>query len=111
MATIEETNTRPVARKRNPSPQARYWIGTINEGHGEWNPPAQLPEGCCWLRGQQERGELEGRLHWQLFAAFNKKIRRTAVQTTIGCGHWEPTRSEAAEEYVFKEDTAIAGTR
>lgn len=91
--------------------QGRYWIGTINVEHGEWNPPTVLPNNVVWLRGQQERGELEGRLHWQLFAAFNKKVRLASVKAVCGNGHWEPSRSSAAEAYVFKEDTAIPGTR
>lgn len=90
--------------------QAKYWLGTIHENHGIWEPPSELPTNCCWLRGQQERGE-QGSVHWQLFAAFNKKIRLNGVKACIGNGHWEPTRSSAAEEYVFKENTAIEGTR
>jgi len=90
--------------------QGRYWIGTIHENHGVWEPPSELPEKCCWLRGQRERGA-EGTVHWQLFAAFTKRIRLAGVKACIGNGHWEPTRSEAAEEYVFKEDTAIPDTR
>lgn len=91
--------------------QARYWLGTIHSNHGEWNPPTSLPNGVVWLRGQQERGELEGTIHWQLFAAFDKKTRLSGVKSAIGNGHWEPSKSSAAETYVFKEDTAIAGTR
>lgn len=56
-------------------------------------------------------GELQGTLHWQLFAAFDKKVRLSTVKASIGNGHWEPSRSDAAESYVWKEDTAIAGTR
>lgn len=56
-------------------------------------------------------GGLQGTLHWQLFAAFEKKVRLSTVKSIIGNGHWEPSRSEAAEEYVWKEDTAVAGTR
>lgn len=92
------------------SRQARYWLGTINNGHGAWEPPQQLPEGVQWLRGQQEIGEA-GNLHWQLFVAFKKKVRIGTVKTTVGNGHWEPSRSEAAEEYVWKEDTRVAGTQ
>lgn len=90
------------------SKQARYWIGTI---HGDWVPPNALPNGVVWFRGQQERGDNTGREHWQVFVAFDKKVRLTTVKTLCGSGHWEPSRSEAAESYVWKEDTAIPNTR
>jgi len=92
------------------SRQARYWLGTIHSQHGEFQPPSILPTGVVWLRGQQEIGE-QGTLHWQLFAAFDKKRTLQQVKSSICNGHWEPTRSEAAEQYVFKEDTSVAGTR
>lgn len=91
--------------------QGRYWIGTIHSEHGTWTPPTQLPNNVVWLRGQQERGTESGTLHWQLFAAFDKKVRLATVKSTIGNGHWELSRSTAAEEYVFKEDTAVPNTR
>lgn len=96
--------------RRNGNPQGRYWIGTINTGHGNWQPPQQLPENVVWLRGQQEIGEA-GNLHWQLFVAFQKKVRRNTVLATVGNGHWELSRSEHAEEYVWKEETRVDGTQ
>jgi len=53
----------------------------------------------------------DGYLHWQLVVIFNSKIRRRGVLDVFGAVHAEPTRSEAAEEYVWKDDTAVAGTR
>lgn len=38
-------------------------------------------------------------------------MRLAAVVRVIGAGHWEPTRSAAADEYVHKDDTAVEGTR
>lgn len=98
--------------RSNGNPQARYWIGTINEGHGMWMPPQSLSghSGLVWLRGQQEIGD-SGNRHWQIFAAFNKKVRLNTVKQAIGNGHWEPSRSEAAEEYVWKEETRVDGTQ
>lgn len=99
---------------RPPIPQARYWLLTIPQTSAGDNPGwrQQLPLNVQWLRGQQERGAETGYVHWQLFAAFSKKVRLGAVKLQFGneC-HAEPSRSEAAEQYVFKEDTAIAGTR
>lgn len=99
-----------MAGQRRSYPQARYWIGTIHADHGEWTQPSELCGTIQWLRGQRERGA-GGTEHWQLFVAFTKKCRLAAVKASVGNGHWEPSRSEAAENYVWKEDTAIPGTR
>lgn len=98
--------------RRSGQPQARYWLGTINEGHGVFVPPGSLTgnDNLVWLRGQQEIGE-SGNRHWQLFAAFKSKVRRNTVISCIGNGHWEPSRSEAAEDYVWKEETRVDGTQ
>ena len=89
--------------------QARYWLLTIPAQ--SWSPSV-LPSGVVWLRGQQEVGEGTGYTHWQLFAAFDKKTRLAGVKAVFtNDAHCEPSRSVAAEAYVFKEDTAVAGTR
>jgi hypothetical protein len=89
--------------------QARYWILTIPDG--SWSQPDNLPSGVVWLRGQRERGE-SGYVHWQLFAAFERKTRLAGVKAVFtNDTHAEPSRSEAAETYVFKESTSIPGTR
>jgi hypothetical protein len=62
-----------------------------------------------WLRGQREVGE-GGTEHWQLFASFSNKVRLGTIRSLIP-GHWEPSRSQAAEEYVWKEETRVAGTQ
>lgn len=98
--------------------QARYWLLTINDSDNgdSWVPPTQLGEGIWsgigWLRGQKESGSNTGREHWQLFVSFKRAVRLAAVRKCFGTRvHAEPSRSEAAEDYVFKDDTAIAGTR
>lgn len=95
--------------------QARYWLLTINNT-SSWSPPDNLNSGSWsnvqWLRGQQEIGTNTGRQHWQLFVAYKKSVRLAAVRKHFGAGvHAEPSRSEAAETYVWKDDTAVAGTR
>lgn len=105
--TVNTHNARP------PNAQARYWFGTINPGHGVFVPPTTLPGGSSllvWLRGQEEIGE-SGTRHWQLCAAFSRKVRMAKVIADIGNGSWQPTISKKAEEYVWKEETAVAGTR
>jgi len=88
--------------------QGRYWLLTIPHHH--FVP--YLPNGIAYLRGQTERGEQQGFLHWQLLAAFEKKIRLAGVKAIFGDScHAELSRSDAADAYVWKEDTAVAGTR
>lgn len=90
------------------SPQGRYWIGTIPHSLG-WVPPTNLPDGVNWIRGQSEVGA-GGLHHFQVCVAFSKNRRRQAVRNLLP-GHWELTRSVAAEDYVWKEDTRVAGSQ
>lgn len=92
--------------------QGRYWILTIPAG--SWSPPTELSgrDDVVWLRGQREQGTETGFEHWQLFVAFGKKKRLAGVKAVFtNDTHAELSRSEAAESYVFKENTAIAGSR
>lgn len=92
------------------SPQGRYWIGTIAVDSG-WTPPTSLPDSVSWIKGQREVGE-GGFHHWQLYASFSRAVRRTAVKSCFAnVGHWELSRSVAAEAYVWKEDTRVSGTQ
>lgn len=109
--------------------QAKYWILTIP--HASFTP--YLPEQCSFIKGQLERGEStttsnvvgstqsereqgpsvepSGYLHWQVLVHFKKKLRLRGVRDIFGPWHAEPTRSEAASDYVWKDDTSIPGTR
>lgn len=84
----------------------RYWILTIP--HHEFVP--YLPVGIQWIKGQLESGA-GGYLHWQVVIAFPKNARPSAVRNIFGPHHCELTRSDAAIDYVWKDDTAVAGTR
>lgn len=88
--------------------QGRYWLLTIP--HHDYTP--YLHQNVSYLRGQVESGAGTGYLHWQLLAAFNKKVRLAGVKAIFGdtC-HAELSRSDAADEYVWKDDTAVEGTR
>jgi len=88
--------------------QARYWLLTIPHEH--FLP--YLPNGVVYIRGQLERGAERGFLHWQLLAIFSKQQRLPAVKRVFGeqC-HAEPSRSSAADDYVWKEETRIDGTQ
>lgn len=91
-----------------PSPQGRYWLLTVPQHlFTPWLPP-----GVLFIKGQLEQGNGTAYLHWQLLVAYGTKVRLAAVKTTFGdTVHAELTRSAAADEYVHKDDTAIAGTR
>lgn len=88
--------------------QGRYWILTI-PSH-EFLP--YLPNQLSYIRGQLEQGANTQYVHWQLLAVFKRSVRLAAVKSLFGntC-HAELTRSNAANDYVWKDDTAIAETR
>lgn len=88
--------------------KARYWILTIPQhDYTTYRPPS-----VCYIRGQLESGGDTGYLHWQLLAVYPKQVRLTAVKKDFGpTAHAEPSRSQAADEYVWKDDTAVDGTR
>lgn len=88
------------------SKPACWWILTI---------PAHafmpfLPRGVAYIRGQLESAA-SGFLHWQLVCCMSAKSRLPAVRGVFGDYHAEPTRSSAAREYVWKDDTAVPNTR
>lgn len=89
--------------------QARYWLLTIPVVHHPVQPA--LTGDLVYCKGQQEIGE-SGLHHWQLLAVFGKKLRLAAVKRHF-CpqAHCEPSRSEAANDYVWKEDTRVAGSQ
>jgi len=91
-----------------PIRQARYWLLTI-PGE-EWQP--SLPESCAYIKGQREVGPETGYVHWQVLCIFKNKIRLRGVKSVFGPRvHAEPTRSAAADEYVWKEATRVAGSQ
>jgi len=69
-----------------------------------------LPPAVAYSKGQLEVGA-GGFLHWQLIVVFERSVRLGAVREIYGPVHAELTRSEAAMEYVWKEETSVAGTR
>lgn len=87
---------------------SRWYIGTIREL--DWLFPSPLASNVTYARGQLECGGTTGYRHWQLVVNFRKPVRLSAVRK-IFPGHWEPTRSDAALAYVWKEDTRVADTQ
>ena len=95
--------------------QARYWFLTI---------PAStpfVPGLYCfdYVKGQQEEGverrddSETGYLHWHLYGYSKKKISFRSIARSFGFSGFfgEPTHTEGAAEYVWKEDTRIEGTQ
>lgn len=97
----------PTRRSRNPR-QSRYWMATIP--HHGFTP--YLPNGVDYIRGQLEIGESgTSYLHWQICIYFGRKVSRRKLQEYFGEYHYEPTRSKAALDYVWKEATCVDGTK
>lgn len=86
--------------------QGIYWILTISHAH--FLP--YLPPTIAWIRGQLERGA-GGFLHWQIVLATGKKCRRAHILKIFGPVHAELSKSAAANEYVWKEDTRVDNTQ
>ena len=84
--------------------QGIYWLLTIP--HAEFLP--YLPPNCSYIRGQLELSTT-GYLHWQLLVICTKKCRLAAIRKLFGPVHCELSKSEAANEYVWKEETRVEG--
>lgn len=91
-----------------PAAQYRYWMLTIPY---HLFTPFLHPE-ISWIKGQLEKGNEDGYLHWQLLVHCKKKSTLKAVKDVYGDGvHCEATRSEHADSYVHKDETHVEGTR
>ncbi len=100
----------PVKSSQNSKLQGRFWMLTIPSS--KWERWEKLQYNCCWMRGQEEVGGSTGYRHWQLLVGFPNPIRFNRLKKMFPVEtHVELTRSAFADEYVFKEDTAIANTR
>ena len=85
-----------------------YWFGTASETlFSPWWP---LPQFVAYARGQLEEGE-GGFRHWQLLLVLRRKQRLSHLRSWYPGVHWEASRSSAADEYVWKDETSIDGTR
>lgn len=90
--------------------QGIFWLLTIPVA--DWSPPIVLPDDMQWIRGQAEEGGQTGYRHWQVLVAWKKKASIRKCQSVFGSrGHYELARSQAAADYVWKEDTRIEGTQ
>jgi len=88
-----------------PAPQYKYWILTIPQD--KWADPGRCPDGITYCKGQLEIGE-QGFEHWQLVAYVLKKCTYTRMISLWPTeAHIEHTRSEAAEDYVWKDESSL----
>jgi len=92
------------------SKQGRWWSVTCF--NMDWHPTEEvLKNGMSFCAGQKEECGSTGRLHWQMVAHWDKKVRFTTVKSSFPEGaHIELSRSQAADEYVKKIETAKSGT-
>lgn len=88
--------------------QAQFWLLTIP--HADFLP-FKHPN-VSWIRGQLESGNTTSYLHWQLAVRFVRPVRLGCVKSTFGTTcHAEPSRSAAANAYVWKDETRVDGTQ
>lgn len=92
---------------------SRYWIGTVPESllSADWDHNQffeQNSGAITEVRGQREVGS-GGHPHWQLCIGLRKPQRLSWIRRIVP-GHWEPTRSAKARDYVWKEDTRVEGS-
>jgi len=88
--------------------QGIFWILTIPDV--SFRQPTALPRLTKWIRGQQERGA-SGYLHWQLAVAMERKSSLAQVLLAFPGAHAELTKSAAANDYCWKEDTRVPDTQ
>lgn len=96
--------------------QGVYWIATIAYDN-DLDMKLLYELNCVdvggfivFAKGQHEVGA-EGFHHWQLYVIVDKKKSLSQMKEIHPTAHWELSRSESVEDYVWKEETAVAGTR
>jgi len=92
--------------------QGIFWIGTLSFLESPSSDVFTELRACSWVRGQREIGE-GGYEHWQFIVAFKKKQSLSSAKLALGMPsvHLELTRSSAAADYVWKEETRVDGTQ
>jgi len=92
-----------------PAKQFKFFMLTIPRD--KFNPPPTLPAGMEFIKGQAECG-VGGYEHWQIVVGFTKYVTLSKGKTFFDrAAHLEPTKSAAANDYVWKLETQIEGTQ
>ena len=90
--------------------QGIYWLLTIPAS--DYDAPDSLPDSMSYIGGQLESGAATGYEHYQILVAFKSKVSLPAVKKFFGSTcHGELSRSSAALDYCFKDDTSVPGSR
>lgn len=89
-----------------PAPKARYFLLTIP--YSDFIPSEDvLQQHLVYIKGQHECGQ-GGYEHWQVLAAFSKQVTLNQCKQHFSpTTHVELTRSSAANDYVWKEDSRV----
>lgn len=88
---------------------SRYFSVTLPLN--DFTIPTELPGWLSYIKGQPERG-VGGFEHWQLLVVTRRKSRFSAVKKQLGSSaHVEASRSDALNEYVWKDDTCLDQAR
>lgn len=92
-----------------PAIKGRYFLLTIPVVHLPEQPT--IKDSLVYLKGQQEIGA-GGLHHWQILAVFSRQTTLNQCKSFF-CpqAHVELSRSSAANDYVWKDDTSVQGTR
>ena len=98
-----------------PTSQFRYWLVTAPE---ECYNQTLFSDKVKYIKGQLEQGTETDYRHWQMVVYFKLPItivgfKRLLIESYGENGNrWHlENQTQAAEEYVWKEDTAIEGTQ
>lgn len=88
---------------------SRYFSVTLPLN--DFTPPESLPDWLSYIKGQPEQGA-GGFQHWQLLVVTKRKCRFSAVKKQLGqSAHVEASRSDALNEYVWKDETCLDQAR
>lgn len=92
-----------------PAIKGRYFLATLSCAQFAEQPT--LSGDCVYLKGQKEIGA-GGFEHWQFLCVFGKQVTlQQAKRHFHNSVHLELSRSSAANEYVWKEDTRVPGSQ
>jgi len=84
----------------------QFWFGTHSCSIGYSFATGPYQEIIAGVRGQLEQGE-GGLVHYQILIRTSKPVRRTALSKVFPGTFFEPSRSDRARDYVWKEESRI----
>lgn len=91
---------------RRDSGTYQLWFGTCPISSGHLFATGPYPSLVVGVRGQLEEGQ-GGLVHYQVLIRTAKPCRRIQMSRLFPGTHLEPSRSAAARDYVWKEDSRV----